>query len=809
MTNYQDNNFHKFNIFINFASFKYNTLFMKQVLHKTNSSFKNFISSLVLLLMLLIGNMSWGQGSLYNPIFSENFGVLANATTLTTSNTAFSYIRVGTSTTGTPPNEIIAKNPSSFTASSALIGAKKTSISTVDKTGLTAFTSGTYTFKFKTPSSLSSAILSSAVGTGSSFGSTSGLAGSQLSSAFQIYGTKLQIRAGGAWTTVQTIIVSTTYTITIVFNNTAGSLNYGDAKTLASNKCHLWLNGAYVGEYAAATNNLAASAFRIYTTTSEFEVDDVAVYNSLPSLSTTWNGSTWSNGTPNSSLEANIAGTYNTTANGAFTAKKLSINSASLTINSGTNLNITNEVINNAGANGIVIENNANLIQTNNVINTGNTVVKRNSNALSRLDYTIWSSPVANQNLLAFSPATSTTRFYNYNTTTNLYSAIVNPSTIPFIVGAGNLIRMPNTAVTAPATETFNGQFTGVLNNGNIPVTLNYQDATHAYNMVGNPYPSAISAEGFLSLNSANIQSTLYFWRKTNGAGGSAYATYTAGGSVTTTPTSAAPNGTIQVGQGFFVAAKAAGNIPAFFQNIMRSGNNANQFFKTKNVVENNRIWLNLTNIEGAFSQMLVGYITDASQGVDVLDGKYINDSQVALTSDINNEEYVIQARSIPFNDTDVVNLNFKTDVAVDYTIAKDHVDGLFTTGQAIYLVDKTTGKETNLQTDTYTFTASAGVDNSRFQLTYKTSGTLNANNLVFNENSIYVYNQNGALNINAGENIMKNVKVFDITGRLVLEQKAVNASTTSFKNLKAEQQTLLIQITSDNNKVVNKKAIY
>jgi len=54
----------------------------------------------------------------------------------------------------------------------------------------------------------------------------------------------------------------------------------------------------------------------------------------------------------------------------------------------------------------------------------------------------------------------------------------------------------------------------------------------------------------------------------------------------------------------------------------------------------------------------------------------------------------------------------------------------------------------------------------------------------------------------------MKSVKVFDVTGRLLLEQKAVNATTTSLRNLAAVKQALLIQITSADNRVVTKKAI-
>ncbi len=245
---------------------------------------KKIVLLLFFLFICAFSEISFAQGTLSSPIFSENFGTLANNTALTTSNTAFSYIRVGTSTTSnTIVNQIVASNPGSFTGSSALISAKGGSISTVDKTGLTSFSSGTFTFKFKTPSSLTTAVMLSAVGSGSTFGGGSTFTGAHLSAAFQVAGTSLQIRTAGAWTTVQTVAVNTTYEICIVFNNTAGSLSYGDSKTLPSNKCHVWINGSYVNEYSAATSSLAATAFKIYTTTAQFEVDDIAVYNTLPS----------------------------------------------------------------------------------------------------------------------------------------------------------------------------------------------------------------------------------------------------------------------------------------------------------------------------------------------------------------------------------------------------------------------------------------------------------------------------------------------------------------------------------------------
>ena len=537
------------------------------------------------------------------------------------------------------------------------------------------------------------------------------------------------------------------------------------------------------------------------------------VYTTGSATTTTWTGASdtvwtnvgnWSASVPDLSSNVTIAAAANQPVIGSnVNILSLTIDAtASLTVNSGFNLTVTDAITNNGS---FTIANNANLIQINNVANTGAITVNRNSNALSRLDYTIWSSPVTgSQTLTAFSPLTSLSpmRFYNYNETTNLYNAIASPSTTTFASAEGYLIRMPDTAVAAPATQTFAAAFSGVPNNGTITKAMTYNGALFGYNMVGNPYPSTIDAQAFITANTANIESSLYFWRKINAATGSSYAVYNPMGGTVATPSSAVPNGIIQVGQGFFVKAKSASNLT--FNNTMRVANNANQFFKTK-AVQKDRLWLNLTNTAGVFSQTLVGYTVDATLGVDMYDAKYFNDSQIALTSNINSEEYTIQGRPA-FDATDVVMLNFKTDVDADFTIALDHFDGVFATAQDIYLVDSKTGAETNLKSGAYTFTAAAGVDNTRLSLKYQK--TLGVNAAAFNDNSIMVYRNNGTLTVSAGANAINNIKVYDIQGRLLVEQKEVNAASATIKNFRATQQVLLVKVTGADNTVVTKKVI-
>ncbi|WP_310560501.1 T9SS sorting signal type C domain-containing protein, partial [Flavobacterium sp.] len=531
---------------------------------------------------------------------------------------------------------------------------------------------------------------------------------------------------------------------------------------------------------------------------------NTATLNLTIDSATTWNGSSWSYGPPTASVDAIIAGNFNSPADGVIIAKKLTVNSGVLTVNSG-NLTIVNELINNAGATAVVFENNANLIQTGTATNTGAITVKRNSSALKLLDYTLWSSPVASQNLLNFSPTTLLNRFYTYNTGTNLYNAVPSPSTTNFAIGTGYLIRMPSLA-SASIPTAYPGVFTGVPNNGSIAVTLVNNGVGMRFNAVGNPYPSPISMAQFISDNSTKITSTLYFWRKTNGTLGGSYCTVNNGTFVSNGQAQVFnPNGIIQTGQGFIVEAKNA-STSLTFNNGQRATNTTGQFFKTKQVVENNRIWLNATNDKGEFAQMAINYTSGANQGVDEFDAKYFNDAKTALNSVLDNTDYAIQGRALPFDGTDVVPLSFKATTADTYSIAIDHVDGLFALGKEIYLVDKTTGVETNLSTKLYTFVAAAGTDNTRFSLKFQK--TLKVDAPVFDENSVVISRSNGMLNVNSKTMAISDIKVYDIQGRLIAERNNVKSNTASINNLKTVNEVIIVKVTLEDSNIATKKVL-
>jgi PQQ-dependent dehydrogenase (s-GDH family) len=503
--------------------------------------------------------------------------------------------------------------------------------------------------------------------------------------------------------------------------------------------------------------------------------------------STTWNGSTWSNGAPDATKASIIAG--NLTITSDLSTCNLTVNNnAVVTVNTGKNFNISGNVIIETGSS-LTFENNANLLQTKNTNeNTGNVIIKRQTSTLKLFDYVSWSAPVVGQQLQSFSPSTLATRFYTYNPTTNLYNVVPIPSSTNFSIGTGYLIRMPNNH---PTTATiWEGQFQGIPNNGNLSLTVDYNN----YNAIGNPYPSTISANTFIDAN--YITEALYFWRKTNNAASTSYATYTKAGGTANTGggSSIVPNGIIQVGQGFIY--KSTSTVLTF-TNAMRVTDNSNQFLKIKAPLEKNRIWLNLSKDTSPVNQMMLAYMDGATSGIDpAIDGRYINDNPTALNSLIENEEFVIQGRSVPFENTDIVPLSFKAETNGNYSIEIDHVDGLFSGNQDIILKDNHTGTETDLKAGGYTFAAAAGVDNARFSLKYQK--TLGTNQQFFDENSILVYKNKGAIHIKSDKSAIDTVKIFDISSRLIFEKVKVNANETSIESSKFTHQVLIVKITAD-----------
>ncbi|WP_396144375.1 GEVED domain-containing protein [Flavobacterium sp.] len=531
----------------------------------------------------------------------------------------------------------------------------------------------------------------------------------------------------------------------------------------------------------------------------------------LKVISTTWNGSSWSNGAPNAITQAIFSGNYSSTAD--LYACSLLINSGVVQVNSNHNFIVTNEAVVSGGT--LIFENNASLIQINNVPNSGNITYKRATTPMKKYDYTYWSSPVNFQSLYGLSPLTLDDKFFQFDPVIGNWATV--PSSNLMNVGKGYIVRAPQTFDPINATI-YNASFIGVPNNGIIttPIVVSTSD----YNLIGNPYPSAISANMFLSdvSNTSYLDGTIYLWTHNTAVTNlqytdNDYAVYNLlGGVGTAAPNSGinntTPNGTIASGQSFFIKGLSTG--AATFSNSMRLLGNNNQFFKSisssnssSQSSPNNRFWIGISDAVGNYKQTLIGYSNQATSGFDRgFDGFLMNQTPVCIYSLLENKSLSIQGLPLPFSVADEIPLGVHFETAGAFKISLADFDGLFE-NQDIYIIDKQENTIYNLKQGDYLFSSNSGSFNNRFAVVFKNK----LSQEVLNANSIILYKQNQKLHIDAGLNFIQNIKVIDLRGSVIME-KEVNKISVFAVEIPAVNQVLLIEITLSSGEKVIKKYI-
>ncbi|AWI26273.1 T9SS sorting signal type C domain-containing protein [Flavobacterium pallidum] len=510
-----------------------------------------------------------------------------------------------------------------------------------------------------------------------------------------------------------------------------------------------------------------------------------------------WDGNHWIPSAPGNANQVVFMGDYEIASD--FTACSLDVSeNANVVVASGTNVNINGNITVSPSAT-LTFENNANLLQAETATNSGNVTITRDA-MMRRLDYVYWSSPVNGQLLRSFSPATLDTRFYAIDEASNAF-VWANPAHNAFLPAKGYMVRAPDNYLNFPAAaQLFTGIFTGVPNNGDIAIPItNYGQG---YNLIGNPYPSPISADALLDA----APGTIYFWtHRTHGAeSGANYASYNLLGGTAAETGGETPNGLIQTGQGFILQTDDAAM--ATFTNAMRVANTDGQFYRTA-PTEQHRFWLNLSATQSGINQILIGYTQGATQGFDIgFDGKQIEGSN-ALSSRIGASDFVIQGRALPFDVNDIVPLSLKVATGGTYQIAIDHTDGLFAAGQHIYLKDNLTAAVHDLTASAYSFATDAGNFAERFAVVY--TNAILGTNPVADDAAVVIYKDGNSIHINSGVDIMEHIRIFDVRGRLVYEKANINASDSVLSDFMSEKQVLLIQVTTAEGTLITKKYIY
>lgn len=518
---------------------------------------------------------------------------------------------------------------------------------------------------------------------------------------------------------------------------------------------------------------------------------------------------------------------------------------ANLTISSGANLTVTDWINVNSGAD-VFVNNTANLVQINNVVNTGNIKVYRDVN-VKKYDYVYWSSPVASFSSSSISPGTSTNFIWKWTPTipSNLNGygnwARGNES---MVLGKGYIVRGPD-AYNNTTAQLFTSTFTGVANNGDISIPIsrgtyigaNYTTASGTatqnddnWNLLGNPYPSSIRAIDFLTTNS-NIAGFIKIWTHgtlpSNTISDPFYNNYvynyTSDDYITynATGVSEGPgifDGFINSCQGFFTLMldSGASNQNVVYNNSMRSPTYANnQFFRTTtnsnvNLLPESRLWLDLIAPSSKQTRTLIGYVNEASNDSDRLyDAITDEKAPFKLYSKIQNEKMTIQGRALPFDIYDKVPLGANINQVGEYVFSIGVLEGFLADNQYnIYLEDKELDVVHNLKNAPYRFTIdnlNGGSIENRFEIKY-VDQTLGNNDLIL-DNSVQIITNEVITILSSNE--IKTVNVWNVLGQKLYENKNIGDRELTISKLYQNNAPLIIEVELQNGTLVKKKIIY
>ena len=404
------------------------------------------------------------------------------------------------------------------------------------------------------------------------------------------------------------------------------------------------------------------------------------------------------------------------------------------------------------GAEALVIKSNAsgtgNLVHTGddiNYLNSGSVKVERYLSGHAteyQQGYHYMSSPVSGHakfgdmaNLYAYRE--SDMSWLNHTDLTDGFSS--------FTAGHGYAIRY-----TANVTK----EFTGTLNDGDISVaithTANGGSEFEYFNLVGNPYPSSISASDFYTANSSLINPTVSLWN------GQDYATYnTSLGAGTAGAASIVPDGNISVGQAFFVESTASGNLS--FTNAMRNSD-SDQFFRQS---ASDMIRLNLTSAD-QFNQLIVASHEEANEAVDAFDSKKLKgNAALSFYSMFEGNKLAIQTLPSIASDR-VIRLGVTSGMneVFEFTL-----DDKSTYKGAVYLWDGLAEKQIDLTTENYSVLLTEGEHNNRFKLIFDTHST----GVATGSPELNVYISNNQLQFDSSEALeLESVSIYNVNGQLI-----------------------------------------
>ncbi|WP_345146919.1 T9SS sorting signal type C domain-containing protein [Flavobacterium ginsengiterrae] len=225
---------------------------------------------------------------------------------------------------------------------------------------------------------------------------------------------------------------------------------------------------------------------------------------------------------------------------------------------------------------------------------------------------------------------------------------------------------------------------------------------------------------------------------------------------------------------------------------------------------ERHRVWINLTNSQGLFKQILIAYVTGATNGYDHnYDAPTMDANKYADFYSISQaDKLAIQGRAVPFDASDTVPLGYRSIIKGDLTISIDHADGDLDVIN-IYLEDKATGSLHNLKNGGYTFSTIEGTFTERFVIRYIADKKLGLHDAEKIPQHFSAASRNQIISLKSSPSALKKVSVFDITGKLLYNCPQVGTSEHEITSIQAGPQILLVKATLENEEVQTRKVLF
>ncbi|MFC0604288.1 M14 family zinc carboxypeptidase [Winogradskyella pulchriflava] len=532
---------------------------------------------------------------------------------------------------------------------------------------------------------------------------------------------------------------------------------------------------------------------------SDGEVEDynVFLYNGLLYTNSTWYPSAPTDLTGSENILI-LDGTYTINSN-------ISVNN--FTVASGATVNVNKE-------NAVTVNGD--------ITNSGEFVFNSDSNEFSslilsgnssdNLKYNRHVNSSANRNDLIATPFSGETFVDFVSNNSNIVSNTGETLYLfgPFDKTASDYITYSNTETStldagkgyrAASTDNSTFTFTGSPTTGTLNVPISKTgSAFEIWNLIGNPYPSYIKLEDFLTANIAQLdsESAAVYGYDADNSNGSYWTIWNLAYA------SINPNTLIAPGQGFFVSSKDGGGTISFTPSMQASGS-SDDFISGRNssqpeygtIVMNSSTQNFSTDIyftNTATLNLDIGYDAAHFDGIPTDFSIYSE-----LVNDNSGREMAIQA--IGYNDIDnspVIPLGVNANQGEQITIGLNNSNISFN----IYLEDVLTNTYTLLNTSDYTFTPSTNLSGTgRFYLRFAES-TLSSDESELDTLQVYSDNKANEIIIKGQLQRPSTATLFDIQGRQISKNAL---ETNSIKNtINTSQLSAGIYIVQISNNVSN-----